>query len=182
MIREGEMRWSGGLATITLACSLGFAQTDNSAQAEILVKEAVSFARQQGKEKLLEATNFPSGRFHLKKGDALYLFIYNTNGFCVAHGARAQLVGMNRYDAKDPDGRYYVREFVNIAKSKGKGWTSYKYPDPKTGKVETKTTFVSPARGPDHLRGLLSGMNVGRQRGPLALGNCDESHPAVRLG
>jgi cytochrome c len=107
------------------------------------VKEAVAFAKKQGKEKLLEATSAPNGQFHLKKGDDLYLFIYNLNGVCVAHGAKAMLVGMNRFDAKDPDGKFYVREFITNAKTKGKGWTSYKYPDPKNGKIELKTTFVT---------------------------------------
>jgi len=126
-----------------VVCSLGFCQADGNARAEALVKEAVAYARQEGKAKLLEATNLPGGKFHLKKGDSLYLFIYNLSGVSVAHGSRVQLVGLNRYDAKDPDGHYYVREFINIAKTKGMGWTSYKYPDPKTGKAENKTTFVT---------------------------------------
>ena len=137
------MRWMRGLATMSLACGVLFAQADSNARAESLVKEAIAFAKKQGKDKLLEATNLPNGQFHLKKGDELYLFIYNQAGLCVAHGSRPPLVGLNRYDAKDPDGKFYVREFISIAKSKGKGWTTYKYPDPKTGKVEIKTTFVS---------------------------------------
>jgi cytochrome c len=126
-----------------VVCSLGLCQADANARAEALVKEAVAYARLEGKAKLLEATNLPNGKFHLKKGDSLYLFIYNLSGVSVAHGSRVQLVGMNRYDAKDPDGHYYVREFISIAKTKGMGWTSYKYPDPKTGKAEIKTTFVT---------------------------------------
>ncbi len=137
------MRGVRGLMVGLMVCSLGFSQADGNARAEALVKDAVAFAKREGKVKLLEATNFASGPFHLKKGDSLYLFIYNTSGLCVAHGAKPQLVGMNRYDAKDPEGHYYVREFINIAKTKGKGWTSYKYPDPKTGKAELKTTFVT---------------------------------------
>lgn len=132
-----------GLATMALACGVVLAQADSNAKAEALVKEAVVFAKKQGKDKLLEATTAPTGQFHLKKGDDLYLFIYNLSGLCVAHGAKAMLVGLSRYDAKDPDGKFYVREFISIAKTKGKGWTSYKYPDPKNGKIELKTTFVT---------------------------------------
>jgi len=136
------MRWMRGVAALAVCCGAIFAETDNNAKAEALVKEAVAFAKKQGKDKLLEATNLPSGQFHLKKGDDLYLFIYNLSGVCVAHGSKAMLVGMNRYDAKDPDGKFYVREFISNAKTKGKGWTSYKYPDPKNGKIEQKTSFV----------------------------------------
>jgi len=137
------MRCFRSLVVGMLVCRLGFCQADGNARAEALVKEAVAYAKQEGKAKLLEATNLPNGKFHLKKGDSLYLFIYNTSGVSVAHGSKVQLVGMNRFDAKDPDGHYYVREFISIATTKGKGWTSYKYPDPKTGKAELKTTFVT---------------------------------------
>jgi cytochrome c len=131
------------MALLMVVCGLVFAQEGN-ARAEALVKDAVTFAKQEGKAKLLEATSFPAGKFHLKKGDSLYLFIYDSKGICVAHGSKVQLVGMNRYDAKDPDGVFYVREMLAMAKTKGRGWVSYKYPDPKTSKVELKTSFVMP--------------------------------------
>jgi len=137
------MRWMRGFAAVVLACGVAFAQADSNARAEALVKDAVAFAKKNGKDKLLEATSLPNGQFHLKKGDDLYLFIYNPTGLCLAHGSKAMLVGLNRFDAKDPDGKFYVREMINIAKTKGKGWVSYKYPDPKNGKVESKTTFVT---------------------------------------
>ena len=136
------MRWMRSLAVVAVTCGMLFAQAENSSKAEALVKDAIAFAKKNGKVKLLEATSLPSGAFHLKKGDSLYLFIYDVKGLCLAHGSRAPLVGLNRFDAKDPDGKFYVREMIANAKTKGKGWTEYKYPDPKTGKVELKSTFV----------------------------------------
>jgi cytochrome c len=137
------MRFLRGLVVMALVCSVGLAQEDGNARAEAQVKAAIAFAKKNGKDKLLEATNLPNGQFHVKKGDDLYLFAYNLQGICVAHGAKIQLVGLNRFDAKDPDGKYYVREFIHNAKTKGSGWTTYKYPDPKNGKVELKTTFAA---------------------------------------
>lgn len=136
------MRWVC-LGLVTAVCSVGFAQADNNERAEAMVKEAVAFAKAQGKGKLIEATNLPSGQFHLKKGDTLYLFAYDLSGICVAHGFKAELVGMNRYDAKDINGKYYVREFLDTAKTKGSGWIDYHFLDPKTGKAEWKVTFVT---------------------------------------
>ena len=136
------MRWMRSLAVVAVTCGMLFAQAENGSKAEALVKDAIAFAKKNGKAKLLEATNLPTGGFHLKKGDSLYLFIYDLKGLCLAHGSRAMLVGLNRYDAKDPDGKFYVRDMIANAKTKGKGWTEYKYPDPKTGKVEPKSTFV----------------------------------------
>ena len=136
------MRWMRGLAVVAVTCGALFAQVEGTAKAEALVKDAIAFAKKNSKAKLLEATSLPAGQFHLKKGDSLYLFIYDLTGLCIAHGSRAPLVGLNRFDAKDPDGKFYVREMIANAKAKGKGWTDYKYPDPKTGKVEPKSTFA----------------------------------------
>lgn len=137
------MRWMR-LGLVTAVCSLGMAQADNNDRAEAMVKAAVAFAKAQGKDKLIEATNLPDGQFHLKKGDTLYLFAYNQSGICLAHGFKADLVGKNRFDAKDINGKYYVREFIETAKTKGSGWIDYHFQDPKTGTSAWKVTFVMP--------------------------------------
>jgi signal transduction histidine kinase len=35
-----------------------------------------------------------------------------------------------------------VREFINTAENKGRGWVDYKYPNPSTGKNEQKTSYL----------------------------------------
>jgi len=112
------------------------------AQAEKFVKDAVALAKQKGKAELFKETSQATGRFHLKKGASLYLFIYNQEGVCLAHGSKPVLVGLNRLDSKDPEGKFYVKEFIQVVKGKGKGWVDYKYPDPATGKIEPKSTYV----------------------------------------
>ena len=72
----------------------------------------------------------------------LYPFIFDMSGLCVAHGARAALIGKNLIDLKDPDGKFLIREMVAIAKGPGSGWTDYKWPDPLTNKIEDKSSYV----------------------------------------
>ncbi|MDR3672816.1 MAG: cache domain-containing protein [Holophaga sp.] len=121
---------------------VAFAQAP-SAGAAALVKEAVAFAKQNGMAKLIQETNQPKGRFHVNTGSELYIFIYNERGVVKAIGYDTEaLVGVNRYNLRDPDGFLMVREFINVAQNRGKGWVDYKYPNPTTGKIEQKTSYL----------------------------------------
>jgi signal transduction histidine kinase len=72
----------------------------------------------------------------------LYPFIYDMKGINVAHGARPALIGKNLIDLKDQDGKYLIREMVDIANGKGAGWVDYKWPNPITNKIEDKSSYV----------------------------------------
>jgi len=127
-------------AMICIATSLQ--AQDQKAKAQALVKEAVAFGKKNGKEALLKETNQGQGRFHVKSGDELYVFIYDMAGVCQAIGYQSQMIGVNRWGLKDPDGKFFLQEMIALAKSKGSGWVDYKYPNPKNGKIEQKTSYV----------------------------------------
>ena len=52
------------------------------------------------------------------------------------------MVGVNRDNLKDPDRKVFLQEMIQVAKTKGSGWVDDEYPNPKTGKVEAKTSYV----------------------------------------
>ena len=138
-----------------LVCLAGtLAAQDQKAQAQALVKEAVAFAKANGKEALLKETNQGQGRFHVKSGEALYIFVYDMAGTCQAIGFQGNMVGVNRINAKDPDGKFFIQEILQTAKAKGSGWVDYKYPNPKTGKIEAKASYV------EFLDGLVVGCGI----------------------
>jgi len=72
----------------------------------------------------------------------LYAFVYDMSGRCVAHGARPALIGKNLIDLKDQDGKFLIREMVDMAKGPGSGWIEYKWPNPITNKIEDKLSYV----------------------------------------
>jgi cytochrome c len=72
----------------------------------------------------------------------LYPFIYDLRGHCVAHGARPALIGKNLLDLKDQDGKYLIREMIEIANGPGSGWVNYKWPNPLNNKIEDKTSYI----------------------------------------
>lgn len=71
----------------------------------------------------------------------LYPVVYDTTGKVLAHGQNDKMVGKDLIDFKDPDGKLFVRERVDLAKSKGKFWQDYKFTDPVSKKVLPKQAY-----------------------------------------
>lgn len=72
----------------------------------------------------------------------LYPFIYDLKGICVAHGARPALIGKNLIDLKDQDGKYLIREMIEIAGDRENGWVDYEWPNPISNKIEHKSSYI----------------------------------------
>lgn len=137
------MRYPSLILSLLLPCSVAFAQRPTSSQAVALVKQAVAFAKANGIGKLIQETNQDGGKFHVASGSELYIFIYDERGVVKAIGYNtAALVGKNRIDLKDPDGVMIVKELINLAQTKGKGWVDYKYPNPLNNTIEMKTSYM----------------------------------------
>lgn len=57
-----------------------------------------------------------------------YFFAFDTNKKIVAHGANPQLLGKDITEFKDPHGKYFGKEMVDVAGSKKEGFVSYSWP------------------------------------------------------
>ncbi len=117
------------------------AQDASPAEAEALVKEAIQFAKSKGREAAFKTITVAGGPFHKRNGE-LYVFVYDMEGKVLAHGQGSSKVGLNQAKAKDPDGREFVQERIQLAKTKGKGWHDYKYLNPADKKIENKTSYI----------------------------------------
>jgi cytochrome c len=109
------------------------------AEAETLVKKAISHIREVGKEKAFADFGNPKGKFIDRD---LYIFVYDMNGRVLAHGQNPKMVGKDLIEVKDPDGKQYVKERIEIIKAKGKGWQDYKFSNPTTKKIEPKQAYI----------------------------------------
>ena len=121
-------------ASISIAAEFGTA-----AEAEAMVKKAVALIKSQGADKAFAEISNPKGKFIDRD---LYIFVYDTKGKCVAHGFNQKMIGVDLIDMKDPDGKLYVKERVEIAKTKGKGWQDYKFTNPTSKKIEHKRAYI----------------------------------------
>ncbi len=125
---------------LLVAESVSFAaEFGTAAEAEAMVKKAIQLIKAEGREKAFVEINNPKGKFVDRD---LYIFVYDINGKCVAHGFNAKMIGKELAEMKDPDGKYFVKERIEIAKTKGKGWQDYKFTDPITKKLEPKSAYV----------------------------------------
>ena len=132
-----------GLGLVALVVNPMGAQTRE--QAKVFVRQAVEFAKNHPRAKFLEEVSGEKGRFHFARGrnDGLYLFVYDTKGRVLAHGARRELVGLDRWTAKDPDGKPWVQDWTRLVKEQGSGWREYKELNPAQGnRVMKKASFV----------------------------------------
>ena len=74
-----------------------------------------------------------------------YPVIYDTSGKCLAHGQNEKQVGKDLIDIVDADGKEFIKERIELAKSKGKFWQDYKFTDPITKKVLPKSAYCEKA-------------------------------------
>lgn len=110
-----------------------------AAEAKALLGDAVAFYKANGQDKAFAAFNDPKGKF-VKKD--LYIFALDMNGKIIAHGANAALIGKDMMGAKDADGKLFMKEMIEVGKSKGQGAVDYKWESPKTKKVEQKSSYL----------------------------------------
>ncbi|MFG6487777.1 cache domain-containing protein [Roseateles sp. BYS78W] len=121
---------------------VGIAQAGDrgtAAEAEAMVKRAVAYIKEKGPEKAYD--EFTNGK-QFKDRD-LYVIVYDLEGKNLAQGANPKLVGKNLIGLKDPDGKPLIKMFVDLAKTKGKGWVEgYKFLNPLTQKIENKSMYL----------------------------------------
>lgn len=105
------------------------------------VKEAVAYARKNGKAAALREFNDRNGSFVL--GD-LYVFALDYNGTNLALPFRPENVGTDRSGVQDSFGVNYTRVQSLIAQQGG-GFIFYRYPNPAHNMTtESKMSYVAP--------------------------------------
>ena len=125
---------------LTAAFSLNVqAQTKaTAAEATAMVKKGVAYIKANGKEKGQAEISNKKGQFVDRD---LYLVIYALDGTVRAHGANEKMIGKNLIDLKDIDGKEFVRERVELAKTKNSFWQDYKFTNPVDKKIEPKSMY-----------------------------------------
>ncbi len=108
--------------------------------AKSLVKRAEALIESVGADAAFKVFNDPLQEFVERD---LYIFVYSLDGVVLSHGGNPQLIGQNLLDAKDPSGKAFVAERVDIAKRKSKGWQDYVFRNPETGELEEKKSYIS---------------------------------------
>lgn len=72
----------------------------------------------------------------------LYVFIFDMDGTVVAHGAKPPLVGKSLLGLRDQNGHLFVQSMVDGVRESPEAWVDYKWPNPTTNAIESKTSYV----------------------------------------
>jgi signal transduction histidine kinase len=105
-----------------------------------MVKKAVAYYKEHGREKALVEFNNQKGQF---VKDELYLFVYDGKGVNLAHGQNPKMVGKNLLEMRDADGLYLIKKVIEIGDSKaGYGWQKYRWPNSLSHNVEPKQSYT----------------------------------------
>ncbi|MBC7907879.1 MAG: cache domain-containing protein [Rhodospirillaceae bacterium] len=126
-----------GMFAILSAPALA-ADTGTADQAVALTKKAIAAIKAEGKEKVYAAINAKDPRFIDRD---LYVFAYDLDANCLAHGSNPKMVGRNTLDTQDTDGKYYIKERMELGKAKPSFWQDYKFPNPVTKMIEPKSAY-----------------------------------------
>jgi len=103
------------------------------------VKEAVTYAHQNGKEKALAEFSRKDGSFF--RG-VLYIYAYDINGTTIAHPVNLEKIGVNRLNEKDAEGNLFIQDLRQAAIN-GKGFSTYYYINPiHNNSVEKKLGYA----------------------------------------
>ena len=108
-------------------------------EAKVLVEKGVAYIQANGKGKAFAEFTDIKGKFIDRD---LYIFVVDFTGLTLAHGGNPKLVGKDMSELRDSDGKFFIKAFIELAKSKGSGWVDYKWQNPVTKKIEPKSTFI----------------------------------------
>ena len=125
-----------------LTLSAGAAEKGSADEAVAMVKKAADYLKKNGKEKAFAEFNNAKGQF-IQTDLYIFAFMANGDGIEQANGANYRLVGKNVKEMRDADGKFLIKEILALGMGKeGKGWVDYKWPNPTTGNIDSKRTYV----------------------------------------
>ncbi|MCG2584319.1 methyl-accepting chemotaxis protein [Massilia sp. TS11] len=107
-------------------------------EARQLVQQAAALVREQGQGALRAITDDPGKRFADRD---MYVFAFNRQGAYTAFAGKPERVGRSLFDVPGLNAAKLVDEAFAIGEGHS-GWVDYDIPNPVTGKIEHKTSFI----------------------------------------
>ncbi|MBC3936167.1 cache domain-containing protein [Undibacterium sp. CY7W] len=127
-----------------LSAALVWAQEQGTpAEAKAMVQRAIDSMKKNGVDSTVADVNKKDGKYQDRD---LYIVVYDLNGKNLAH-INPKMIGKDLSDLKDADGKYFVRERIELVKKKGSGWQDYKFVNPVSKQIEPKSMYVEKYEG-----------------------------------
>jgi len=118
---------------------VGAAVAETPDDAKTLVLKAAEELAHVGKAKAYAEFQEKGGAYW--QGD-LYVFVFNMEGIWEAYPPKPEAVGVSFLGIRDVDGKEFVKDMIEVAKTSGEGWVDYKWKNPITKKIQPKTSYI----------------------------------------
>ncbi|MCY4610323.1 MAG: cache domain-containing protein [Gammaproteobacteria bacterium] len=126
------------------------AESPDAEQAKAMVAQALEYTDQHGISALIETVNAAAPEFH--QGE-FYVFVLDNAGTIVAHPIDPSWVGVDDQTGTDADGNAFLARMAAAAAGNPDGsWFDYRWPNPVTGEVATKSSWI--VMRDDHVVGV----------------------------
>lgn len=109
------------------------------------VEKSLELFKTKGTDYALKAIN---SKFGFTKRE-IYVFAISMNNVVLAHPYKPDLVGKDMDAAKDANGKFFFRDFKDIAKSPGIGWVDYMWQRPGESEPRYKKSYIVRVPGKD---------------------------------
>jgi methyl-accepting chemotaxis protein len=120
--------------------NLGIREHGTPEEAHAMVKRAVEYLKQHGKDQFLaEVNKTDKGQFIER--DLYVIAIDMSSGKYVGHGVNTRVLKYDARLSKDSNGRSYMTEMIDQAKHNGEGWIEYTNNHPVTNELLSKSSF-----------------------------------------
>ncbi|MTJ84308.1 MAG: chemotaxis protein [Telmatospirillum sp.] len=133
------------LGVLAVAPSARAADHPTQDEARQVALKAAAFVKEKGVDAAKEAFH-ADGEF--KHGE-IYVNVISEQGVWLIYPPKPAGEGQNVSEIKDVDGKFLVKDIIALAKSKGEGWTEYRWMNPTTNQIASKVSYVKavPERG-----------------------------------
>jgi signal transduction histidine kinase len=130
------------LSLLTVLAAPSFAQAQDfgtKPEAQEMAIKAANLVDKSGRDAAFAEFDKTPGDFKQKD---MYVFAFGFDGTAVFHGGNKALQGKNLITLKDPDGKTFIADIINVCKNMGEGWVDYKWFDKDIGRVLPKSSYV----------------------------------------
>jgi len=150
MLRHVKAALLTGLLAVSSVCAAWaapdhlIAQGPTTEDAKALVLKAADALSKNGLDRACEEFEIKSGPFW--QGD-LYVFVLDFDGVWRCYPPKPAAVGTALLFLQDVDGKFFIQEMVDLARTGGDGWVEYKWKNPANGMIQPKTSYVKRVGG-----------------------------------
>lgn len=125
----------GGMLAFLVNCA---GPSPSEEQVAALVNKAAALVERNGEKAFVEFRKKGSEWY---QGE-IYIFADDMEGVNLCHPEKRDLEGKNLLETKDAMGKLFVREMIELLRTKDAGWVEYWWPKPGETKPSHKASYV----------------------------------------